>query len=308
MTVISMMNNALDLKLLQCFAVLMAERSVSRAAARLNLSQPAMSHALGRLRALFDDPLLLKGHGHMTPTARALELEPQVREVISGTERLTHRPAAFDPATARMLFTVMAPEFVEYMLAPPLHARIGTQAPGIEVDFRTTDLERAFGWLERGDLDVRLGWLPEPPPALRHKLLFRDRLVCIARKGHPEIQGSLTAAQFVAARHVRVSLPRMTVSMAAIDGAVRALGARIDTALHVQNAFAMARLVADSDLLGATSRRLATQLAIQFPLQVLPLPLTVPDVRIAMYWHERTHKEPSHRWFRNVLADAARSV
>ena len=97
----------LDFRLLQCFATLLSERSVSRAAARLDLSQPAMSHALGRLRRLFDDPLLLKGHGHMTPTARALELEVEVRALLAGAERLVSRPAEFVAATTRTRFGLM---------------------------------------------------------------------------------------------------------------------------------------------------------------------------------------------------------
>src|SRR3990172_7037454 len=109
MTVIDTMNiQELDFRLLQCLAALLTERSVSAAAARLELSQPAMSHALGRLRRLFDDPLLLKGHGFMIPTGRALELEDQVRALLANAEQILTRPAAFDPATAQKRFVVMA--------------------------------------------------------------------------------------------------------------------------------------------------------------------------------------------------------
>lgn len=298
----------LDFRLLQCFATLLAERSVSRAAARLDLSQPAMSHALGRLRRLFDDPLLLKGHGHMTPTARALELDIEVRALLAGAERLVSRPAEFVPATTRARFVVMTPEFVEYLLAPPLVAHVETHAPGIDVAFRTSDPEHAPDWFENGEIDIRLGWVPDPPPLLRVKLLFRDPLVCIARRNHPRLKNRITAEQYLESAHVRVERPRTRVSTGAVDAAVTALGGRLRIALQVQNVFALANAVAQSSLISTVPQRLARVMAAHHPLQILPLPLIVPDVRIAMYWHERTHKQPAQRWFRQLLAETAKDL
>ena len=309
MTVIDGMNiQELDFRLLQCFATLLTERSVSRAAARLELSQPAMSHALGRLRRLFDDPLLLKGHGHMTPTARALELEAEVRALLAGAERLVSRPAEFVPATTRPRFVVMTPEFVEYLLAPPLVAHVENHAPGIDIAFRTSDPEHAPDWFESGEIDIRLGWLPDPPPLLRVKLLFRDPLVCIARRNHPRLKNRITAEQYLETAHVRVERPRTRVSTGAVDAAVAAAGGRLRIALQVQNAFALANAVAKSNLISTVPQRLARVMAAHHPLQILPLPLDVPDVRIAMYWHERTHKQPAQRWFRQLLAETAKDL
>lgn len=298
----------LDFGLLQCFMMLMSERSVSKSALRLGLSQPAVSHALARLRRLFDDPLLLKGHGHMTPTARALELEVEVRTLLAGAERLVSRPAEFVPAASRARFVVMAPEFVEYLLAPPLVAHVEAHAPGVDVAFRTSDPEHAPDWFERGEIDIRLGWLPDPPPLLRVKLLFRDPLVCIARRGHPRLKNRINAEQYLATAHVRVEPPRTGVSTGAIDTAVAALGGQLRIALQVQNAFALANAVAQSSLISTVPDRLARVMAAHYPLQILPLPLDVPDARIAMYWHERTHKQPAQRWFRQLLADAAKAL
>ncbi len=309
MTVIQIMNGQdPDFRLLRCFAALMTERSVSRAALRLELSQPAVSHALARLRRLFDDPLLLKGQGRMTPTARALELEGEVRALLGAAERLRARPAEFAPATARQRFNVMSPEFVEYLLAPRLAADLETRAPGIDVAFRSSAPEHAAAWLESGEIDLRLGWLPDPPPSLRMKLLFRDPLVCIVRRGHPRLKGRISAAQYLDAAHVRVEQPRTRVSTGAVDAAVAALGGRLRIALQVQNAYALAHAVAQSNLLSTMPQRLARAMAAHHPLQVLSLPLEVPDARIAMYWHERTHKQPAQRWFRQLLAEIAREL
>jgi len=267
-----------------------------------------MSHALGRLRRLFDDPLLLKGHGRMTPTARALELEVEVRALLAGAERLVSRPAEFVPATTRARFVVMSPEFVEYLLAPPLVAHVETHAPGVDIAFRTSDPEHAPDWFESGEIDIRLGWLPAPPPLLRVKLLFRDPLVCIARRNHPRLKNRITAEQYLENAHVRVEQPRTGVSTGAVNAAVAAVGGRLRIALQVQNAFALANAVAQSSLVSTVPERLARVMAAHHPLQILPLPLDLPDVRIAMYWHERTHKQPAHRWFRQLLAETARAL
>lgn len=298
----------LDFGLLQCFTTLMQERSVSKSALRLELSQPAVSHALARLRRLFDDPLLIKIRGGMTPTTRALELETEVRDLLAGAEHLLRKSADFLPETSRARFTIMSPEFVEYLLAPPLISHVEAHAPGIDIAFRTSDPEHAPDWFESGEIDTRLGWLPNPPPLLRVKLLFRDPLVCIARRNHPRLKNRITAGQYIESAHVRVEQPRTRVSTSAVDAAVAALGGRLRIALQVQNAFALAHAVAQSSLISTVPQRLAQVMAMQYSLQILPLPLDVPDVRIAMYWHERTHKQPAHRWFRQLLTDTARGL
>lgn len=303
-----MNNQTLDMRLLRCFEALMAERSVSRAAERMELSQPAMSHALGRLRRIFGDPLLLKGHGQMTPTSRAVEIEGQVRELLAAAEHLTRRPQAFVPATARAAFAIMTPEFVEYLLAPRLMQRLQQQAAGIDLAFRTSEPARALDWLERGEIDFRLGWWPEPPKTLRFRLLFRDPLVCLARKGHPQVRGNISTEQYLQLPHIRIQRPRTGVSTHVIDQAVHQQRRRLRIALRVQNALALAAAVAESHLLATVPARLGQALAGKFPLQVLDLPLDVPDVRIALYWHERSHGLAAHRWFRQLLTDTAKAL
>lgn len=303
-----MNNPAYDLKLLMCFDALMAERSVSRAAERLNLSQPAMSHALARLRRLFDDPLLLKGHGLMTPTSRALQLETQVQDLLAALRRLAEQPAAFEPATARLRFSVMAPEYAEYLLAAPVTLQLQREAPNVALYFRASDPERALDGLARGDLDFRLGWWPEPPAALRYKLLFRDRLVCAVRRSHPRFRASISTEDYLAAPHVRVQTPRTVVSSGAVDEAATALQRTLNVALKVQNLSVMSEVVATSNLVATLPERLAARLQEKYPLQVLPLPLGVPDIRMALYWHERTHKHAAHRWFRQAVSDAAKTL
>ena len=299
-------NTNFDLHLLRCFEALLAERNVSRAASKLDLSQPAMSHALARLRTLFDDPLLVKAPGGMTPTARALALEEGVRAALSAAYRLLEQPTHFVPAESRQTFSIMTAEYVEYLLLPRLMARLEQAAPHVRVRFRAAQRERALEWLERGELDFRFGWWPESAPTLRAKRLMRDPLVCIARQGHPTITGSLTDEEFLGTPHVlhqRMGVVRQTVEQAAA-----ARHRQLPVRLEVQDALAMCNAVVHSNLLGTLPERFATALASKFPLQVLPIPLAMPDVRQAMYWHERTHQEPGHQWFRQLISDLVKTL
>jgi DNA-binding transcriptional LysR family regulator len=303
-----MNEDAPDFRLLKCFEALLAERSVSAAAARLELSQPTMSRALARLRRLFDDPLLLKGHGGMTPTGRALELEPGVRALIANAASIMSRPSSFDPGTARKRFVVMAAENLECLIAPYLMGSIRRAAPGIELAFRSADRDRALGWLESGEIDFRIGQWQRPAQSLRSKPLFRDHLVCIARRDHPEIRGRIAVEQFLATPHVRIDTPRVGVSMHSIDEAVAALRRTLRIALRVHSACTMCDVVGSTDLIACVTERVARKLANDYPLQILPVPLSVPRRQISLYWHERTQKQPEHRWFRQLLTDGAKEI
>ncbi len=285
----------------------MTERSVSRAAVKLDLSQPAMSHALGRLRTLFDDPLLARGRGGMTPTGRALGLEPQVREALSAAYRLVEKRTLFSPSESRQEFTVMTAEYIEYLLLPRLIARLKAEAPSVRVTFRSAQPDRALEWLERGELDFRLGWWPESAPALRAKRLLRDPLVCVARQGHPLIAGAITEEQFMGIPHV-IQSERMKSARRAIEQAVLLRHRHLQVQFKVQDALALCNVVAHSDLIGTLPERFARALATKFPLQVMPIPMAIAEIRQAMYWHERTHNEPSHQWFRLLISDLAKEL
>lgn len=297
-----------SIHLLHCFDVLVVERSVTRAAARLNVSQAAMSHALGRLRAVFGDPLLIRRSGGMAPTSRGLELHAQVSGLLQGVNRLFEGPLPFTPSHARMRFTLMLPEFLEPLLIPLLMRRLEHEAPEVEVEFRSPDPVHAFEYLEQGLIDLRLGIWPTVATGLRYKMLSRERLVCIVCKGRSSVRGQISAEDFLNARHVRIHRDRTSVSMNAVDRAAAALGRKLKVAARVQTTYGLAQIVSHSTLIGVVTERLARHLREQFPLQIMPLPLSVAEQRTAMYWHERTHNEEPHRWFRAVITDILRAV
>jgi DNA-binding transcriptional LysR family regulator len=296
-----------DLNLMRTLLVLVQEASVSRAAAKLNLTQPTLSYALGQLRRIFDDPLLVRAGGRMSPTARCLEIADEVRELLVRFDRLTSDTHAFDPAATRLRMTIMAPEFATDLIAPALIRRVAQHSATIDVEFITTDPIEALALLEQGAIDFRLGWWPQPAPGLRRKLLWTDKLCCILRKGHPLLSASLTAETYFGAPHVRVRRPGRSYSMAWIDKAAAHAGKKPQVAAWVQNAHTMASVVAGTDMIGTLSRRLAKHLSDQ-SIVLRDLPLDVPNMKVALYWHERTHGSAAHRWLRTLLFETAGQV
>ena len=230
-----------------------------------------------------------------------------MREALSAAYRLMEKRSVFRPAESSHEFTVMTAEYVEYLLLPKLIARLNEEAPMVRVTFRSAQPARALEWLERGELDFRLGWWPESAPALRAKRLMRDPLVCVARSGHPLIKGSITEEQFMSIPHV-VQSERMTSARRAIEAAVLLRHRHLEVKYKVQDALALCNVVTNSDLIGTLPERFARVLATKFALQVVPIPMAIAEIRQAMYWHERTHNEPSHRWFRQLVSDLAKAL
>lgn len=302
------MKTNVDLHLLRCFEALLSEQNVSRAARKMDLTQSSMSHALSRLRELFEDPLFVKSHGAMVPTVRAKTLAPQLRDVLSGADALLTTAAPFDPKEAQLEFHVMAAENVEYLLLPVLLRQLQRKAPRVRVLFESADRARAFERLERGDVDFRLAWWTEPAQTLHSKHLFSDPFVCIARVGHPDVDGTISEANFLEMPHAVIQPARSGLAYEAVANAFARRNRPLDAALQVQNSVCLCNAVAGSDLIATLPERFARALQRQFQIQVVNVPLTVAHARQAIYWHERTHKLPSHRWFRNLICEVAATL
>lgn len=295
-----------DLNLLRCFEAMLAEQNVSRAARLVGLTQPSMSHALNRLRRLFDDPLFINAHGAMAPTARARDLQPRVREVLAHAEALLDGPSRFDPPRSTLALTLMAAEYVEFLLLPRLLDRLRTEAPGVKLMFQSADRDRAFERLERGDVDFRLAWWPEPAGTLHSKELFRDAFVCVARKGHPAVvRGSIAENSFVETPHAVIQPARSGIAYQSVVTAFARRSRRLNVALQAQNAQSLCNAVCSSDLLASLPERFALRMAAQFPLVVVRPPFPLGEARQSIYWHERSHKLASHRWFRALACEVA---
>jgi len=205
-------------------------------------------------------------------------------------------------------FVMTATEYLEFALVPKLMLRLQQEAPGIDVEIRTPNHDLSRTWLEDGTIDLRLGWVRDPPKMLRSRLLFQDRLVVLARQDHPAIHGRLTLGQYLELPQVRSQAGGRTSSGRVIDAAVGAHKKRLRISLLIQNYLTAPYVVAQSNMIATVPERLATSFACQLPLQILELPFKTPRQKFSAYWHERTHREARHRWFREVLAEVGRSL
>lgn len=297
-----------DIRLLRSFLVLMAHKSVSSAAEQMGVSQPAASHTLARLRDLFQDPLLLRSRSGMVASDRAAGFEEGVRRLLENYDELLVKARPFDPAESKQTFVISAPEYAEHLLMPGVARRARQEAPGVRIEVRAPDRDRALELLEKRQVDLRIAWLPNPPPSLRSTQLFQDRIVCIADRAHPHICGSLSLDQYLAASHARPLGTGRTTTGRVIDEAVERLGGQLDLAFLVQNFLTIPLVMAGTDVIATVPFRLAKAMKQHHALQILEPPLRLPRVRYAAYWHERSQKDPGHRWLRGLVVDAARAL
>ena len=297
---------AVDLNLLKAFDALSAERAVTRAASRIGLSQPAMSHALSRLRGLFGDDLFVRTPGGMEPTARAREIAPLVSSAIERIEAALNLGAGFDPATSLASFTAGMGEYAEVALVGRLAQEFSRQAPKATLRLLSLHGGDAAEQLARGAIDVAVAHLRAMPPAIETTLLFRDPFVVAARKGHPispEISGApLTVEAYAAQDHVLVS-PRGDPS-GALDRILVDYGQRRRIALLVATYLAVPAALAASDLIATLPSRAASLIAAHAELAILPLPIDFAAT-VSMAWHRRAASEPAQAWFRGLLTEAA---
>jgi DNA-binding transcriptional LysR family regulator len=298
---IDLMNiTATNLNLFVAFDALITQGSVSRAARQVGVTQSAMSNSLRNLRALFGDPLFLRSSHGIAPTPRARELAPPVREALRLLER-TLGPVTFEPATSTRTFTLMASDYVEFVLLPRLVAHIARHAPGVQLRMLPWGLQQIPDELARGDGDLMLGFYDKVPAHHREELLFEERYACIVRKGHPLVRGRLTLRTYVALKHVMVTQSAGATS--GIDRALAALGHTREVSLRVSHFLNVPTLVANTDFAAALSRRVAEPFAKLLPLQIFEPPLRLRVGRIGMVWHDSLHDDPAQRWLRAMVAE-----
>jgi DNA-binding transcriptional LysR family regulator len=293
---------AMDLNLLAYFDALISEGQVSRAAERVNLSQPAMSLALKRLRELFDDPLLVRTPNGMVPTTRARELIGPVREILRRSGDLLQPRGHFVPAEARGSLVLMSTDYVSMLVMPPLMRHIEMIAPGVRIDAQAVDPEQLRYRFESGQVDIGVGYCVNPPGELRIRQAFEEQLVCIARAGHPDIEGRLTLEQFTANPHVQIRPGDMRYALL-LERALSRHGLEAPVGAIVHDFILAPEIVASTDMIAVVPERMARRHAQSLALQTLPLPVDVPALNFSMIWHERTHREPLHQWLRELVLE-----
>lgn len=297
-----------DLNLLLAFEALVIEQSVTRAAARIGVSQPAMSNALSRLRDLLGDPVLERVHGRLRPTARARQLSGPVRESLGRLRAALGEPATFDADTAVREFRIAASDYVESFVLPAVVAAGTEVAPGISI--RTLRPAHLFvapvAELQAGAVDLAVGPVraPSPSTGVLSAPLFEDRLVCLARKGHPRIGRRLDLDAFVETPHVRV-IYSADETQGTIDAALHSRGLSRRVAMTVAHLMSVRSIVARTDFLAVVPRRVADEAADK-TVTAHAIPFDVPALAFSLLWHERTSADAAHVWMRDLILTLGR--
>jgi DNA-binding transcriptional LysR family regulator len=308
-----MHNGRVDLNLLEYLDVLLRERNVTKAAQQLGISQPAMSNGLRRLRTLFDDPLLVRTSEGMTPTERALELQPQIHEVLAKVDKAVQPQADFDAAGEQRFFRIMATDYAESTIFPHVLHRLREEAPGITLDIMTPS-DVSFVDVEQGKVDMVINRFDSIPQSFHQKTIWDDHFACLFSADNP-IRNNFTLETYLQAQHVWVSKTGMGVGVGMNPDDVQRLG-WVDEALdrigkqrsitvftrHYQAAMLMAE---QNDLIVTIPARAAKLQAHNKRVVIEQPPFEIPPIELKMAWSPLLQNNHAHQWMRRLIFEVA---
>lgn len=298
--------STLDLNLLRVFDAVARERHVTRAAQRLNLSQPAVSNALSRLRLVLKDELFLRRPGGVEPTALALSLAQPVADMLDRLRDVLAAHAPFDPATSDRVFPIGLSEYAEAVLAPPLLAAMAREAPGCLLAIRHADRVNAPAMLEADAVQMVVGMLGEPPALYTRLRLLPEGFLTLLRPGHPLAEGEMTLERFTAWPHLLHS-PNGSRD-GALDAPLLEAGHPRRLGAVVAHLSGVPAILKGTDLVMTLSARLAMQMAEAHGLLLRPCPVTIPHMRLSLIFPRRFEADPGHAWLRRRLLAVAREA
>jgi len=295
----------IDLNLLVFLDALLRERNVTKAALAMDISQPAMSNALRRLRKLLGDPVLVRTANGMQPTDRALKLRRPVRNALDQLETAIAPNRAFEADTAERLFTILITDYAASVLLPHVVGAIEREAPNIALNILSAGTD-AIEQIERGEADFLVTRLGKLPANFHQHQLWSDRMACLIRKDHPalvETGGELTLDAFLAQKHILIT--QTGVGLSRIDEVLADHGQSRRISVFTRHYQLPRELVAHSDMIVALPARIARYQARHLGLAVLDPPMELPAFDIGIAWGALDHHDVAHRWLRERIIDIA---
>ncbi len=292
-----------DLNLLTIFDMIFSEGHLTKAGEKLNLSQPAMSQALGRLREVFDDQLFIRSGKEMIPSAFAIKLAPKIREIMHLTEKAFIDGGDFDPVTSNRTFKLAMNDYTEMVVMPPLFNQLQKTAPNIKIKSEqvSNDYENALSQ----NLDFILGSSFSFGANIYQKSLFHDKEVLIVRSNHPVLSQELTPEVYASLKHAQFKNGSCSNT---IDEEFNKIGLKRDIVLEIHHELVLPLLLKDSDVIINIPERMAILFKKMLPIEIIELPFFVHGYNFCQYWHERNHKDSAHIWFRSLLSSIAGSL
>jgi DNA-binding transcriptional LysR family regulator len=292
----------IDLNLFTVFDAIYREGGITAASKRLHLSQPAVSHALGRLRELLEDPLFERHGNEMVPTPLARTLAVTIGSSLKSLEEMMHRAGRFDPANSQRVFTIAVRESQESAFLPNLLAKLATFAPNIDVATIRVERRDLEDDLQSGELDFAIDVGLPLSADVRREHIGAAPLVVLARADHPIVQGALDLDTYLSQDHVLVTGRRRGRGYE--DGALAKLGVTRRIRLRCQQHAAANEIVSRTDLLATFSRKQAE--LVNKTNQIVSFPAALPPLESYLYWHARAEDDPATGWFRTMLLEALR--
>ena len=302
------MFDKIDLHLIRVLHTVLTERSVSRAALRLGMYQPAVSAALKRLRDLAGDPLLVRSGASMVPTEAGLRMIDPAANILRSAEVLFSDARAFDPATARHTFSLAASDYLDPVFLPQLVTQIKAQAPGCPIEIHPLSADADYrAHLAQGHYEVVIGNWPKPPDDLHLGRLFADEVVCLVAKHHPAVRRGWDLAAWLAAEHIAPT-PTHPGARGFIDDHLAAQGLARNITARCPHFALIPAMVAGSLLVLTTGRQHCERFTASLPVRVLSCPAVFPRMMYYQLWHERTHASKAGRWLREQIKAVAASL
>ncbi|EKE87670.1 LysR family transcriptional regulator [Idiomarina xiamenensis] len=302
----------IDLNLLIYLDVLLRERNVTKAAAQLNITQPAMSNGLKRLRTLLNDPILVRTSEGMIPTERALEMRQPVRDILYSVEEMIQPSREFEPASSERVFRIMASDYAASTLTPTLLGKLKTLAPGISLDIMTPS-DISFHDVENGKVDLAINRFEKLPQSFHQKSLWKDNFACLIQKDHPLLD-DYSLDNYLRYEHVWVSKtgfgvgvgmdPHDVQKLGWVDEALARQGKKRDIRVFTRN-YHVAIYLARQGLIATLPTRAAELYGNDPALVTREPPFTIPPLSLTMIWSPLLQHDEGHRWFRQLVAETA---
>lgn len=287
----------LNLNHLLTLDALLLEKNVTRAAERLHLSQPSVSVRLAKLRSVFKDPLLIPGAGGMIPTTRAEELRAPLRDALEKLQQAVQASAAFDPRKASNTWRIAAADYGGSIVLLPVLDSIRKEAPATRLAVSQVVPLQIERQLESGEVDLALQMTDDVGAGLHRQVLFEEQYVLVGRRGHPHLKRKLSIERFCALDHVIVS-PDGGGFRGATDAILAPRGLERRVVLSVPHFFVAISAIRNSDIVGLVPARLVNPAE----LRVVTAPVKVPGYKMGLVWHDRSHRDPAHKWLRGMIA------
>ena len=286
-----------DLNLLPVLQILLEEKNVTRAAGRLNLTQPAISRSLARLRVLFNDPLFTRTPKGLAPTPRAMTLGDALHSSLQDISRIIE-PESFNPETAKRSFRLATTDYGTQVLLPPVVRRLNREAPGVDLEIVPWH-EQLLSDYELQDIDVAASTVLDTPMSIHGRGIGKDRFVCVVGSSHPMAECGFDLNSYAQCSHALITMGGKRKS--AIDELLAEHGLKRHVSLRVPHFVAALSLVADTNLVLTIPYGLAKAFASHYDLKILPFPAKQDGFTYSVIWHERYQKDSGHIWFRQLL-------